>query len=311
MKVLSIVVPILNESRNLMPLYFRLRNVLDQINQDYEIIFVNDGSKDDSLIILENIQKQLPDRVVIIDFLGNFGQHAAVVAGFKRAKGKWIITLDADLQNPPEEIKKLWYFAQQGYDLVSGIRLHNRKDNWVRCKVSVLANFIRLKLTNTKMIDHGSMFRCYRDYIAKLIADSRDCALFIPSLAHMYAKNPIEVTIQHESRYSGKSRYNLSNLIKLNFDLILSNSLSLVQFFTIFGITVVIISVVSLFYLIIQSLVFGKINKICILVILFLFLIGIILIGIGILGEYLGRIYRNVSSRPYYVVNKLIDEVEE
>ncbi len=311
MKVLSIVIPVFNEGKNLMPLYFRLRNILEQIGQDYEIIFVNDGSEDDSLVILRNIQKQLPNRVVIIDFLGNFGQHAAVVAGFKRARGKWIVTLDADLQNPPEEIKKLWYFAQYGYDLVNGVRLYNRKDSWMRCKISILANFIRLKLTNIKMFDHGSMFRCYRNYVAKLIADNRDCALFVPSLAYMYAKNPIEVTIQHEPRYSGKSHYNLFNLIKLNFDLILGNSLLLLQFFTIFGVTVTIISVIGLLYLIVQSLIFGRVSKMYILAILFIFLAGIILVGIGILGEYLARIYRNVNGRPCYVVSKIIDEVRE
>ncbi len=308
MKILSVVIPVFNEQGNLKPLVDRLVKVLDKLNVNYEIILINDGSTDDSLIVLQAIQKQLPTKIVIIDLLRNFGQHAAVLAGFSQARGKWIITLDADLQNPPEEITKLWFLAQQGYDLISGVRLQHRQDSWFRCKTAILANQIRARITNLKMTDQGSMLRCYRDYLVKLMVQHQDPFLFIPSLAYQYARQPIEIQVQHDVRYQGKSKYSLWRLIGLYGNLIFSNSTWPLRFFSFLGFILTGVNVVKLTILVLG---YQPENEFNFYFTLLFLLGGLILLGIGTLGEYIGRIYQNVSGKPQYVIKTIIDEVVE
>ena len=304
---LSIVIPVYNEEKNIENLYARLTKTLDSLNKSYEIIFTDDGSKDKSMEILEKLYKQNPKQVRIVEFCRNFGQHMAVIAGFKVSRGAVIVTLDADLQNPPEEIPKLLNLIEKGHDLVSGVRIYKRKDSWFRRNVSILANKIRAIITNLEMTDHGCMLRAYKRNIIDLIIASDEATIFIPALAHSYARNPAEVTIKHDARLSGESKYRLYDLIRLNFDLMTGYSLIPLQVFTIFGLSISFISILFVCFLFIRRLIIGPEAQgvFTLFAILFL-LVGMILMGMGIMGEYVGRIYKEVQRRPRFAVKKFL-----
>lgn len=304
---LSIVIPVYNEAGNLENLFTRLTTTLDKLKKSYEIIFTNDGSKDNSMKILEKLYKRRPTQVRVIDFRRNFGQHMAVMAGFELSQGEIIVTLDSDLQNPPEEIPKLLKLMAKGHDLVSGIRLYERKDNWFRRNVSILVNKVRAMITNLKMTDHGCMLRAYsRNVIDLMIAGSESC-IFIPALAHTYATNPAEVKVDHDARFDGQSKYRLYDLIRLNFDLMTGYSLIPLQIFTLFGLSIAFMSIIFVVFLFIRRLIVGPEAQgvFTLFAILFL-LIGVILTGLGIMGEYIGRIYKEVQHRPRFAVKTVL-----
>jgi undecaprenyl-phosphate 4-deoxy-4-formamido-L-arabinose transferase len=304
---ISIVIPVYNESGNLENLFARLTATLDRLKKPYEIIFTNDGSKDNSMKILEKLYKRRPTRVRVIDFSRNFGQHMAVMAGFELSQGEIIVTLDSDLQNPPEEIPKLLELIEKGHDLVSGIRLHERKDSWFRRNISILVNKIRAKITNLNMTDHGCMLKAYsRNVIDLIIAGSESC-VFIPALAYTYATNPTEVKVDHAARFEGQSKYRLYDLIRLNFDLMTGYSIIPLQIFTLFGLGIAFMSIIFVAFLFIRRLIIGPEAEgvFTLFAILFL-LIGVVLIGLGVMGEYIGRIYKEVQHRPRFAVKKVL-----
>ncbi|HBS51482.1 MAG TPA: glycosyltransferase, partial [Coxiellaceae bacterium] len=252
---ISIVIPVYNESKNLKQLFDRLTTTLDKIGKTYEIIFTNDGSKDNSGEILEGFYKLRPEQIRIIDFSRNFGQHMAVMAGFELSKGDIIVTLDSDLQNPPEEIPKLLALAEKGHDLVSGIRLHERKDNWFRRNISILVNKVRALITNINMTDHGCMLRAYSRNVIDLMIASNETTIFIPALAYTYATNPTEIKVDHEARATGVSKYKLYDLIRLNFDLMTGYSLVPLQVFTIMGLSIAFLSIIFVIFLFIRRII--------------------------------------------------------
>jgi undecaprenyl-phosphate 4-deoxy-4-formamido-L-arabinose transferase len=308
---LSVVIPVYNEAANLEKLYGRLIPVLNSINQAYEIIFINDGSRDDSAKILENFYNRDSEVIKVIDFKANFGQHAAVIAGFELAKGQVIVTLDADLQNPPEEIPKLLEYIARGYDLVSGVR-QERKDNFFRRNASRLINKIRAKITKINMTDHGSMLRAYGRNVIDLMIANSEATLFIPALAYSYALNPIEIPVSHEARFAGKSQYRFYDLVRLNFDLMTGYSIIPLQFFTLLGIFTSLGSILFFFYLLIRRFLVGpEVEGVFTLFAIMFFLIGIVLMGLGISGEYVGRIYKEVRRRPRFVVKRTLGVANE
>jgi undecaprenyl-phosphate 4-deoxy-4-formamido-L-arabinose transferase len=304
---ISIVIPVYNEAGNLENLFTRLTTTLDKLNKTYEIIFTNDGSKDNSMKVLTELYHRRPTQVRVIDFRRNFGQHMAVMAGFELSQGEVIVTLDSDLQNPPEEIPKLLELMEQGHDLVSGVRLHERKDSWFRRNVSILVNKARAIITNLNMTDHGCMLRAYsRNVIDLIIAGSESC-IFIPALAHTYATNPAEVKVEHEARFDGQSKYRLYDLIRLNFDLMTGYSLIPLQIFTLFGLGIAFISIVFVAFLFVRRLIVGpEAEGVFTLFAILFFLIGVILTGLGIMGEYIGRIYKEVQHRPRFAVKTVL-----
>lgn len=305
---LSIVIPIYNEEKNIVPLFTRLTNTLDRLDRNYEIIFVNDGSRDRSSFILNNIHTRNPSQVVIVEFIRNFGQHMAILAGFEQAKGNTIVTLDGDLQNPPEEIPKLLELINQGHDLVSGIRLYERQDNWFRKYISILINKIRLIITNIKMTDHGCMLRAYSRNIIDLVIANNESSVFIPALAYSYAINPTEIKVAHEKRSSGNSKYSIYSLIKLNFDLMTGYSLIPIQIFTVLGCIVSLLSIIFIVSLLFRRLLLGlTIRGTSTMFALSFLLIGILLVGLGIMGEYIGRIYKEVRKRPRFAIEKILE----
>lgn len=308
MTLLSIVIPVYNEEENLPLLIERLEKALNDIPLEYEILFTNDGSKDRSLEILQKFFDRLSDHVRIIDFQGNYGQHMAIMAAFEKAKGDVIITLDADLQNPPEEIHKLLQKVEEGHDYVGSYR-KARQDTFFRTYVSKLVNWGREKTTDIVMKDHGCMLRAYSRRVINLIIASQERSIFIPALAYKYAIRPTEIEVNHEPRFSGTSKYNLYRLIRLNFDLITSFSLVPLQAFTLFGMIVSALSGLLVLYMVLRRLIIGSeaqgLFTLCAIII---FLISVAITGIGLVGEYLGRIFQTLSNRPRYMIRKVIEK---
>jgi undecaprenyl-phosphate 4-deoxy-4-formamido-L-arabinose transferase len=308
---ISIVIPVYNEQDNLEVLFTRLTAVMDNTGKPYEILFTNDGSRDRSRDMLRNFFEQRPDRIRVIDFNGNFGQHMAIMAAFERVRGEVIVTLDADLQNPPEEIPKLLAAIEAGHDVVGGYR-KNRQDTFFRKYASKVINGIRAKITNIQMRDQGCMLRAYRKNIVGSIVASEETSTFIPALAYSYAANPTEVEVEHAARVAGESKYRLYDLIRLNFDLMTGFSVVPLQVFTVFGILVSMLSTLFVIYLFIRRLIIGpEAEGVFTLFAILYFLVGIGIMGLGIIGEYIGRIYREVRRRPRFVIREVYEKIND
>ncbi|MES2141396.1 MAG: glycosyltransferase [Pseudomonadota bacterium] len=304
---LSIVIPVYNESANLEQLYQRLTTILDKQSEAYEILFVNDGSKDSSYEKLNELQKRRPEQIRVIHFNGNFGQHMAVMAGFERVRGKIVITLDADLQNPPEEIPALIQAMEKGHDYVGGVR-KKRQDSFFRRYASKLNNWLRYKMTKIRLTDQGCMLRAYSRSLIELMVASKETSLFIPAQAYSLSSNPTEIDVAHDAREAGESKYNLYRLLRLNFDLMTGFSLLPLQIFTMLGILISGLSGLFVAYMVLRRFIVGpEAEGVFTLFAILFFLIGICLMGLGIMGEYIGRIYQEVRQRPRYVIKEIVE----
>lgn len=306
--LLSIVIPVHNEQEVLEELYTRLTTSLDTLNKPYEIIFTNDGSTDQSGHILRTMFARRPENIRIIEFNGNFGQHMAIMAGFERVRGEIIITMDADLQNPPEEIPKLVAAIEKGHDVVNTYR-ENRQDSAWRLKVSKWHNWLRAKIMpKLKMKDEGCMLRAYRRNIVDLMAATGESSTFIPALALTYSANPTEVGVAHAERSAGSSSYNLYRLVRYNFDLVTGFSVFPLQVFTIIGLLISFCSFGFVLFLFLRRFIVGpEVEGVFTLFAILFFLIGIVLLGLGVVGEYVGRIYQEVRKRPRFVIKEIIE----
>ena len=306
----SVIIPVYNEEQGLQALFDRLYPALDKLGRAYEIIFVNDGSRDRSAMLLKNQFEARRDVTRVILLKGNFGQHMAIMAGFEQVRGKYIVTLDADLQNPPEEIGKLLGRMDEGYDYVGSIRKNRQDDLW-RSIASRMMNRLRERITRIKMTDQGCMLRAYSRSIIDAINSAREINTFIPALAYTFASNPTEIEVEHEERTAGESKYSLYSLIRLNFDLMTGFSVVPLQVFSLFGIVVSCLSTLFVVYLAVRRLIVGpEAEGVFTLFGIVFFFIGIILFGIGILGEYVGRIYQEVRHRPRYLIEAILEGKE-
>jgi undecaprenyl-phosphate 4-deoxy-4-formamido-L-arabinose transferase len=309
----SIVIPVFNEEAVLAALFDRLYRSLDALGCSYEIVFVNDGSRDRSAAMLREQFQRRPDVTRVILFNGNFGQHMAIMAGFEHCRGERIVTLDADLQNPPEEIGKLLAKMDEGHDYVGSIRLMRQDAAWRRWASRVM-NGMRERLTNIRMTDQGCMLRAYDRAIVDAIRDSREVSTYIPALAYSFAQNPTEVEVAHEERAAGESKYSLYKLIRLNFDLVTGFSVLPLQLFSLFGIFVSIISLATYVVIMVQRIVSGQGDWVYVIWdrdILTFFLIGVVLFGLGLIGEYVGRIYQQVRARPRFLIQAILEKTGE
>jgi undecaprenyl-phosphate 4-deoxy-4-formamido-L-arabinose transferase len=305
---ISIVIPVHNEQENLEELYTRLTNTLDHLNKPYEIILTNDGSTDKTSDMLHQLHARRPQQIRVIEFNGNFGQHMAIMAGFERVRGQIIITMDADLQNPPEEIGKLVAAMEAGHDVVNTYR-QNRQDSWWRLRVSKWHNKLReWMMPKLKMQDEGCMLRAYHRRIVDLMASTEESTTFIPALALTYASNPTEVGVAHAERSAGTSSYNLYKLIRYNFDLVTGFSVFPLQIFTMVGVLISMLSFAFVIFLFLRRLMMGpEVEGVFTLFAILFFLIGIVLFGLGMVGEYIGRIYQEVRKRPRFVVRQILE----
>lgn len=308
---LSVIIPVYNEEAGLQALFDRLYPALDALEARYEVIFVNDGSRDRSAAMLANQFTVREDVSRIILLNGNYGQHMAILAGFEHARGDIVVTLDADLQNPPEEIGKLVAKMREGYDYVGTIRAQ-RQDSIFRRKASLLMNRLRERITHIKMTDQGCMLRAYSRRIVSTINRCGEINTFIPALAYTFAQNPTEIAVGHEERFAGESKYSLYSLIRLNFDLITGFSVVPLQMLAFVGMLLSAGSAALFFLLMFRRFLLGaEVQGVFTLFAINFFMLGVVLFALGLLGEYIGRIYQQVRGRPRYLVQTLLENDDE
>jgi undecaprenyl-phosphate 4-deoxy-4-formamido-L-arabinose transferase len=303
----SVVIPVFNEEDSLPALFARLYPALDALKRPYEIVFVDDGSRDRSRAMLADQHAKRPDVTRVILFNGNFGQHRAILAGFAHVRGERVMTLDADLQNPPEEAGKLLAKMDEGYDYVGSIR-EKRDDRLWRRAASRAMNWLRERITRIRMTDQGSMLRAYSRRVVDTINQCQEMNTFIPALAYSFAQHPTEVVVKHEERAAGESKYSAYRLIRLNFDLMTGFSVVPLQLFSMLGMVVSLASALLVVVLAARRLIIGpEEGGLFTLFGVAFFFIGIALFGIGMLGEYIGRIYQEVRQRPRYLIAAILE----
>lgn len=306
----SVIVPVYNEEAVLPALFARLYPALDALGEPYEVVFIDDGSRDRSAALLREQFDRRPDTTRVVLFTGNFGQHLAIMAGFEASRGERVVTLDADLQNPPEEIAKLLAKMEEGYDYVGTVR-RDRQDSAFRRHASQLMNALRERMTRIQMSDQGCMLRAYSRTIVDAVNSCREINTFIPALAYTFAERPTEIEVAHEERSAGESKYSFYKLVRLNFDLVTGFSVMPLQLFSLSGIVISLLSLAFVVLLAIRRLVVGpEAEGLFTLFGIAFFLIGITLFGIGLLGEYIGRIYEQVRQRPRYVIRATLERKE-
>jgi undecaprenyl-phosphate 4-deoxy-4-formamido-L-arabinose transferase len=308
---LSLIVPVFNEEAVLPLLFTRLSAALDELGRSYEVIFVDDGSADRSAALLREQFQNRPQVTRVILLAHNAGQHMAILAGFERSRGDYVVTLDADLQNPPEEIEHVVAALEEGHDYVGTVRMM-RQDSWFRRSASRALNIIREKTTQVRISDQGCMLRGYARPIVDAVNRCTEVNTFVPALAYTFARRPTEIAVKHEARAAGKSAYSLYRLIRLNFDLMTGFSLVPLQAFTMTGLLIAFGSLLFVIYLAVRRLIVGpEVEGVFTLFGIVFFLIGVLLFGLGIVGEYVGRIYLQVRQRPRFVVAAVIEQAPE
>lgn len=308
---LSIVIPLYNEEDNIQILHERLKKALDPLETEYEILFVDDGSTDGTLPVLEEIQAK-DKRVVVLSLRRNFGQTAAFAAGFDFARGDVIVTMDGDLQNDPADIPKLLELIKDN-DLISGWR-KKRKDPFFRRRLpSMAANWLISNVTGVKLHDYGCSLKAYRRDVIKNLKLYGEMHRFIPAVASWYGVRVAEVETVHHPRLRGRSKYGISRTIKVVLDLITvkflqSFSTKPIQFFGPVGIMSGFLGFLISLYLAIDKLFFGHDigGRPLLLLGALLIIVGIQLIGMGLLGEMLVRVYHESQRKPIYVIKKIL-----
>ncbi len=271
------------------------------------MVFTNDGSADRSLELLRAQHVARPDVTRVIDFNANYGQHMAIMAAFERVRGAVVVTLDADLQDPPEEIPKLLAQIEAGHDYVGGFRL-NRQDSLFRTWASKLINLVRSRTTNIEMTDQGCMLRAYRRAVVDAVVRSGAINTFIPALAYSFAGNPAEVGVRHDERHAGASNYSFYKLVRLNFDLITGFSLAPLEYFTLFATACAAGSLLLVLILAYRRLFLGaEVEGVFTLFGILFFLLSVAMVGIGLIGEYVGRTYQVVRARQRYHVREMLE----
>src|SRR4030066_1556700 len=309
--MISVVIPVYNEEANLPRLVERLRSVMQKMGKNYEIIFVDEGSRDNTLSILKSFL--IYPEAKVVELTRNYGQHAAIFSGFSVVQGDIVITLDADLQNPPEEIPNLVRVMEEGnYDVVGTIR-KERKDSFFRTFPSRIINGVTRKMTKVSMSDWGCMLRAYRRDIVERMVNCHEHSTFIPALATYFSKKVTEIEVDHEPRYAGESHYSLRKLINLQFDLVSSFSDFPLKFIMYAGIGMAFFGISFGLVLGIARILYGAQwaaqGVFTLFAILFTF-IGFQFLALGVMGEYIGRIYREVRKRPEYMIERIYSNDE-
>jgi undecaprenyl-phosphate 4-deoxy-4-formamido-L-arabinose transferase len=304
----SVIVPVYNEEGGLAELFARLYPALDRLQRDYELIFVDDGSHDRSVAILREQFEKRPDVTRVVVLARNAGQHMAILAGFEYSRADYVITLDADLQNPPEEIVKLVDAMDAGADYVGTVRVERHDVMW-RKAASRMMNRIRERTTQVKITDQGCMLRGYHRNVVNAINNCVEVSTFVPALGYTFARHPTEIEVSHAQRAVGQSKYSIYRLIRLNFDLMTGFSVAPLQFFSMAGVAISLVSIGFVIYLAIRRLVVGpEAEGLFTLFGIAFFLIGVLLMAVGVVGEYVGRIYEQVRQRPRYTVAAVLEE---
>ena len=307
-KLVSLVAPVYNEEANLVDLVSRCVAVGEALDYDYEIILVDDGSADSSAKMIQQATEEHQGKVIGVLLNRNYGQHAAVMAGLAQSRGDVVVTLDADLQNPPEEIPKLLEKSIQGYDVVGSVRM-NRKDTFFRRSASKVINKAVQKATGVMMTDYGCMLRAYHRNIVDAMLQCHERSTFIPVLANTFARQPCEVQVAHADRSQDETKYSLMKLINLQFDLLTSMTTFPLRLLSVLGGLLAMAGFAFSLVLLATRFLYGADwageGVFTVFAILFIF-IGVQLLAMGLLGEYIGRIYNDVRARPRYFIHKVV-----
>jgi undecaprenyl-phosphate 4-deoxy-4-formamido-L-arabinose transferase len=300
---LSVIVPLLNEAPTLEELAGRLFTTLDRLGKSYEVIFVDDGSTDATAQILKHLYDLHP-AVRVIRLNRNYGQHVAILAAFERAVGEILVTLDGDLQNPPEEIPRLLEAMQEGYEVVGGRRTA-RQDSWGRKIPSWLVAKLASHLVGVRMRDYGSMLRAYRRPIVEHLLRCQDRSPYLPALANAFAASVAEVAVEHHRRAAGSSRYGLGGLLRLAADLITGFSLLPIRLIGLAGLLFVLLGSACGLAAGWQRWQ-GMSPPLSLVVTAWMcFIGGLQLLALGVIGEYVGRACLEVRRRPRYVIREV------
>ena len=306
MPTFSVVIPVYNEKDNLKELVDRCLSACEKTGRSFELILVDDGSKDGSMeMILQAADDHAEVTGVILN--RNYGQHAAVLAGLEQSTGDFVVTLDADLQNPPEEIPRLVLEMDSGVDVVGTVR-ENRQDSIFRRIPSALINRLVRRTTGVMMHDYGCMLRAYRRSIVDAILQCRECSTFIPILANSYAADTAEIPVKHAMREKGESKYGFLKLIALQFDLLTSMTTFPLRLLSFMGAVIAACGVGFGILLLLLRFAYGADwaaqGVFTLFAVLFVF-VGAQFIGLGLLGEYIGRIYHDVRGRPRFFIQEI------
>lgn len=308
MNTISAVVPVFNEEANLEELIERCLAVGDGLEEDFELILVDDGSRDRSPEMISEATAANPGKVIGVLLKRNYGQHAAVMAGFAEARGDLVVTLDADLQNPPEEIPKLVEKFREGCDVVGSVRI-SRQDSLFRRLASRLVNAAARKATGVSMHDYGCMLRAYDRSIVDAMLNSRERSTFIPVLANSFASRTGEVEVEHSERSNDESKYGILKLINLQFDMLTTMTTAPLRFLSVAGGGLAFLGFAFAVLLLVTRFVYGAEwageGIFTLFAVLFVF-VGLQLMGLGLVGEYIGRIYHDVRGRPRYVLREVL-----
>ncbi len=303
---LSVVIPVFNEEDNLVELHARLATTLNREDYSWEVIYVDDGSRDRSWEILEGLN-QRDEHVRLVRFNRNYGQHMAVFAGFERVRGQVVATLDADLQNPPEDVPRLVAKLDEGYDVVGGWRQF-RQDSWLRKLPSRIVNIVTSKVVGVELKDYGCMLRAYRREVVDAMSACQETSSFIPALANTYANKVLEIPVGHAHRHAGQSKYSLLKLFRLHFDLMTGFSVLPIQLVSLMGSIVALVGLAFGLFLFARRIIVGpEVEGVFTLFAILFVFVGLQILGVGLIGEYVGRIYREVRRRPRFVVRETRD----
>jgi len=311
-EMISVVIPVYNEAANLPDLWSRLEAVMQRMARSWEVVFIDDGSADDSLKMMRGYAGEAPGHVRVVELARNFGQHSAILAGFKQARGDIIVTLDADLQNPPEEIPRLVQAIDDGNDVVGGWR-EERQDQAFRRIASRYHNKLTSAMVGVPMHDYGCMLRAYRRHIVDAVVQCDEKAAFVPALANSFAKRVAEIPVGHAERAAGSSKYNLFRLATLSLNLITGFSPVAIQLLTLFGIGIFLLVAMLVIFLTGHRLIYGPQQEGALWVLFtvqFAFL-GFMFLALGLIGEFIYRIYLEVRRRPTYLVRKVHGDADD
>lgn len=311
---LTVVIPVFNEAENLEPLFAQLTDVLDRMGCTYEIIAVDDGSRDDSFAILKRLHEGSPC-LKIVRLRRNFGQTAAFAAGFDRARGEVVVTMDADLQNDPADIPRLLGKMAEGHDVVSGWR-RDRRDRFLDRRLpSMIANWLISVGTGVHLHDYGCSLKAYRSEVVKNVQLYGELHRFIPALASWMGVSVTELPVKHRSRRFGKSKYGLSRTVRVLLDLVtvrflLSYSARPMQLFGSLGLVSFGLGTITGLYLSAQKVIYGyryKIDRPLLLLGVLLMVIGVQMLSMGLLGELIVRTYHETQNKPIYMIREVIE----
>ena len=314
---ISIVIPLYNEEDSIPHLHEALDAAIANYGRPAEVIIIDDGSRDRSFELLKEIAQRDP-RFTIIRFRRNFGQTAAFAAGFAQARGEFVITMDADLQNDPMDIPLLMAKADEGYDIVSGWR-KNRQDRWLDRKLpSMLANRLISNVTDVRLHDYGCSLKVYRTEVLKQVRLYGELHRFIPALASQVGATVTEVPVNHRARQFGRSKYGISRTIRVMLDLITvwflgTYSTRPIHVFGTLGLASMGLGGLFGLYLTFIKLFLGESigNRPLLQLAILLVVIGVQLVTMGLLGEMITRTYYESQDKPIYVVREIVNDASE